>query len=492
MSNRITIYVNDKPIQTVEGALLIDVLIENNINIAYFCYHKALGADGNCRMCMVQIEGQKRPQISCDTFTKAGMKVYTQSESIVEVKKNILELELLNHPVDCPICDQAGECKLQDYYMEYGLYDSRVNTEKNHKNKAVDLGSNVMLDQERCVLCARCTRFTQDVTKTAELAIIGRGDHARVSTAPNKKLSNPYAMNVIDLCPVGALTSKDFRFKKRVWFLDSVESICHGCSHGCNIYVDHNQNKYEKDKIYRFRPRVNIEVNGYFICDEGRLSYTKENNLLELEYSNKHGALYESEAISLYKKALQNAQKTLVLVSPSLSLEELSELKKYAARLNAEIFSLAYNDENFGDDFLRKNEKSANLEGVKALDICYDINAFEEAKKSADLIINFDNNSLGDFENSVISFTPYSSEEDALLKVKYSSFTHTSGTLLNYEKKAQRYFKSIHTDGISLLEKLKLFDSSVLSDEKEIWQENDLENITHTTLESLNKRLKHA
>ncbi|MCW8822350.1 MAG: 2Fe-2S iron-sulfur cluster-binding protein, partial [Sulfurovum sp.] len=232
------ISIDNTPVECKEGDLLIDVMLDNGINIPHFCYHQDLGADGNCRMCMVEIKGQKRPQIACDTFVKENLEVSTKSENITEIKRSILELELLNHPVDCPICDQAGECKLQDYYMDYGLYDSHLSTPKTKKGKHIDLGSNVMLDQERCVLCTRCTRFTSDITKTGELGIIGRGDNARVAVAPGHELNNPYAMNVVELCPVGALTSKDFRFKQRVWFLDSIESICHGCSRGCNIYID--------------------------------------------------------------------------------------------------------------------------------------------------------------------------------------------------------------------------------------------------------------
>jgi NADH-quinone oxidoreductase subunit G len=270
----ITLHVDGKSIEAKENELLIQVLLENGIDIPYFCYHEALGADGNCRMCMVEIEGQKRPQIACDTFAKDGMVISTKSDNIKEIRKNILELELINHPIDCPICDQAGECKLQDFYMDYGLYDSNIKpSQKTHHQKHIDLGSNVVLDQERCVLCARCVRFTSHVTKTNELSIIGRGDNARVATMPNRELNNPYAMNVIDLCPVGALTSKDFRFTQRIWFMTSTESICHGCAKACAIYIDHNREKYKDEKIYRFRPRVNNEINGHFICTHERLFF---------------------------------------------------------------------------------------------------------------------------------------------------------------------------------------------------------------------------
>ena len=252
MADQVSITINGVQFQATKGSLLIDKLLDEKIHIPHFCYHQALGKDGNCRMCMVEIEGQKRPQIACDTPIKDGMIVRTKGEKIESVRKDILELELINHPIDCPTCDQAGECKLQDYYMESGFYASRVNLDdKNHARKRVDLGSNVMLDQERCVLCLRCVRFCKDITKTAELGVIDRTDHSVIGTFPGRPLDNPYAMNVVDLCHVGALTSKDFRFKQRVWFLQSFEAICNGCSKGCNINVDHRKEKYKDDMIYR-------------------------------------------------------------------------------------------------------------------------------------------------------------------------------------------------------------------------------------------------
>jgi NADH-quinone oxidoreductase subunit G len=174
MSEMVEVIVDKRAYNAEKGSLLIDLLIKAKIKVPYFCYHEALGADGNCRMCMVEIEGQKRPQIACDTFIKEGMEVRSTGESIEKVRTDILELELINHPVDCPTCDQAGECSLQNFYMDYGLHDSKIIIPEKVKGlKKVDLGSNVMLDQERCVLCARCTRFTDKITHTHELGIIG-------------------------------------------------------------------------------------------------------------------------------------------------------------------------------------------------------------------------------------------------------------------------------------------------------------------------------
>lgn len=448
----ISINVNEQSLHVEEDSLLIDVLLDNDIEIAHFCYHKALGADGNCRMCMVEIEGQKRPQIACDTLVKEGMNVSTTSENIQEVRRSILELELINHPVDCPICDQAGECKLQDYYMDFGLYESKMQSEKNHKNKHVDLGKNVMLDQERCVLCARCTRFTQEVTKTSELAIIGRGDKACVSTLPNTPLHNDYAMNIIDLCPVGALTSKDFRFKQRVWFLDSVDSICHGCAKGCNIIIDYNQPKYAQDKIYRFRPRYNEKVNGYFICDEGRLSYKQENQSQTI-----------SSDIKLTKQAINLAKNSVMLINASLSLEQMKFLQYFCTTNNIALFCLNIIDESFADSYLRVADRSANTNGAKSLNINMDSSTCKEALAKTDLIINVNHpyfqeeDSLysKEFTQNIVHFaTDISSfHKQSSYYHSFASFAHEEGSVINIDNITQHFNKSIHnsTDAPRLL-----------------------------------------
>ena len=427
------VVIDGKSYAAEEGSLLIDLLIKNDLKVPYFCYHEALGADGNCRMCMVEIEGQKRPQIACDTLVKEGLVVRTKGENIESVRQNILELELINHPVDCPVCDQAGECKLQDYYMEYGLYDSHIDpSEKVHLQKHIDLGSNVMLDQERCVLCARCTRFTGNITKTHELGIIGRGDHARVSTMPGRKLDNPYAMNVVDLCPVGALTSKDFRFSQRVWFLKSTPSVCHGCAKGCNIFIDHNREKYKDDKIYRFRPRENPAINGFFICDEGRLSYKElqENRQSDLLLDGK--LCTEADARKHYQEILTGNQGRIVLLAdPNLYLEELEAIQAYAKMLGAELYSplASYLDEDFADDWLKSSQRAANAKGVEKLGI-----ATELPDGKVALLIDFNHMDATAIEaDSIISFRTHKGASDVALILPLAAFSESSGTVINEE-----------------------------------------------------------
>jgi NADH-quinone oxidoreductase subunit G len=441
MGEVVNITINGAQMQATKGSLLIDKLLDENIHIPHFCYHQALGKDGNCRMCMVEIEGQKRPQIACDTPVKDGMIVRTKGENIEKVRRDILELQLINHPIDCPTCDQAGECKLQDYYMESGFYESRVNVNsKNHARKRVDLGANVMLDQERCVLCTRCVRFCSNITKTNELGVISRADHSVIGTFPGKPLSNPYAMNVIDICPVGALTNKDFRFKQRVWFLESFDAICNGCSKGCNIYVDHRKEKYKDDQIFRFRPKVNKNVNGHFICDEGRLSYTNEsNNRFETPLVEKNETNIDNTITNMFKELSTN-KNILFVLSPNLSIEEMQNVKNLASKLNLDISGYSPNtyDENFGDDYLRTNDRSANRASFKELEINETKEYFEEKLNKSSLVIIVENTYFENHTKLIENKKVISLFSHHCLTIGYSniaipvsSFYEKSGTYIN-------------------------------------------------------------
>ena len=453
MSEMVNITVNGIQMQACKGSLLIDKLLDENIHIPHFCYHQALGKDGNCRMCMVEIEGQKRPQIACDTPIKDGMIVKTTGKNIEKVRRDILELELINHPIDCPTCDQAGECKLQDYYMESGFYESRINTDsKNHARKRIDLGSNVMLDQERCVLCTRCVRFCANITKTHELGVINRADHSVIGTFPGRPLSNPYAMNVIDICPVGALTNKDFRFKQRVWFLESFDAICNGCSKGCNIYVDHRKEKYKDEQIFRFRPRVNREINGWFMCDEGRLSYKNESeNRFETPLVNKIETSLNTIIANVFKELSTN-KNILFVLSANLSYEEMLNVKNLASKLNAKIsgYSPDTFDESFADDYLRTNDKTVNRRTFKELEIDETKEHFETTLNSSSLIVIVENSYFNDnlklLENKkVISLFSHncSTINHSNIAIPVASFYEKSGTYTNKEGIKQKVISKI-------------------------------------------------
>ncbi len=268
--------INGQPVDVAPGTNLIEAARTIGVEIPHYCYHPGLSIAGQCRLCMVDIEKAPRPTIACNTVATEGMVVMTETPRVLDTRRSIMEFHLINHPLDCPVCDQAGECWLQIYYMKHGLYDPRMVDEKVHKPKAVPLGEHVMLDAERCILCSRCVRFCAEVTGTGELGIFHRGDHSEVGLFPGRPLDNKYTGNLNDICPVGALTDRDFRFRVRVWYLDSARSICPGCARGCNIEVHVNRRRPHHNggrRVARLKPRFNADVNRWWICDAGRYGF---------------------------------------------------------------------------------------------------------------------------------------------------------------------------------------------------------------------------
>ncbi len=269
----VKINIDGKEFEVENGRTVIEAARENGIEIPHFCWHPTLSVSGNCRMCLVEIEKMPKLAIACSTQVADGMVVRTMSDKAVKAREVVMEFLLINHPLDCPICDEAGECKLQDYSYKYSTGISRFDEDKVHKPKRVEIGPNVMFDAERCILCSRCIRFCDEIVGKHQLQFVQRGDRTTIETFPGEKLDNPYSMNVIELCPVGALTSRDFRFKARVWELSHTDSICTGCARGCNmnIWVRNNE-------ILRLTPRYNGAVNVYWMCDHGRLDTFKHVN----------------------------------------------------------------------------------------------------------------------------------------------------------------------------------------------------------------------
>ena len=275
--------INGKEVEVPAGSSIIQAFKASGEDIAHYCWHPGLSVAGVCRLCMVDIEGNPKMQIACNTTVAEGMVITNRSEKVKDTVKWGLDFHLINHPLDCPICDQAGECGLQDQYMQFGKYEPEMAERKVKKHKVVDLGPTVMLDTERCILCSRCVRFTEEVSKTRELGIFNRGDRSEIGTFDGKPLNNNYSLNTVDICPVGALTSKDFRFRQRVWYLKEASTICTGCSTGCNVTAYYNE-----EGMWRVRPRLNEKVNGYWMCDKGRDIYkyvNKKSRLLTAKIS---------------------------------------------------------------------------------------------------------------------------------------------------------------------------------------------------------------
>jgi len=392
------IKIDDVEYEVDAGQNLIQAAAKVGIEIPHYCYHPGLSVSGNCRMCLVEVKGPRgtMAQIACNTPITEGLEVIANSEAVKKMRQGVMEFLLLNHPIDCPICDQAGECGLQDYYMDYGLYTNRSTVPKVTKNKVVDVGPLVVLDQERCILCSRCVRFCDEITGTHELVITQRGEQSRIENFPGKQLDNPYSANVVDICPVGALTSKDFRFKKRVWFLSSAQSLCTGCAKGCNVYLD-----YEKKQSYRYRPRYNAEVNEWWICDEGRLSYKalNQNRLDQAQLQGVPSALEPAvqAAAKLIQDTIQNHGKEAVVAigSATASLEDNFMLKHMLLQAAGADTVYGPNFERWGaaDKLLKLADKTPNTAGLNLLGIQTDVAELEQALKqqAVKLVISLDN-----------------------------------------------------------------------------------------------------
>jgi NADH-quinone oxidoreductase subunit G len=277
------ITINDQTYDAPAGKTIIQVADDVGIQIPRYCYHPDIGIEGSCRMCLVEVEKLPKLVPSCATPISEGMVVRTNTPRVEQAVRYAMEFLLLHHPIDCPVCDQSGECWLQDYYMEHAGHASRYpGTQKTRRTKAATLGPLVKLDRERCILCTRCVRFTRNVTQTNEIMVFSRGHASEIAIHDGKPFDNPYSGNVVDICPVGALTSSDFRFKVRSWFLKGTASVCGGCSTGCNLRIDHSARALgggvpgqtaTEGTIYRTVGRRNVDVNKSWLCDEGRLSF---------------------------------------------------------------------------------------------------------------------------------------------------------------------------------------------------------------------------
>ena len=370
--------INGKEVEIADGTDLIEATRQQDQIIPHFCYHPGLSVAGNCRMCLVEIEGARKLEIACNTVVRDGMVVHTESEKVKKARQGVMEFLLLNHPIDCPICDCAGECSLQDYYMEHDGKASRLDEGKNKKRKVQDIGTHVVLDKERCILCSRCVRFCDEVSETSELGIFGRGSTEEIGLVEGMRLENDYSGCVVDICPVGALTDKDFRFSSRPWFLDQTETVCAGCSQGCNVILNTNKNPYNKigkARAYRIYPRdYKTETNDFWICDEGRYTYkTMDSNLRYWAKANgerKTPDFVESEAAAGLQKVLaENPAKAAILLSPQLTNEELWSWKWLAKELGIKQISIGedLSPKGKADDYLMKEDKTPNTRGAQDL-----------------------------------------------------------------------------------------------------------------------------
>jgi NADH-quinone oxidoreductase subunit G len=358
-------------IEAREGEPLLQAMLNAGLDIPHYCYHPKLSIDGSCRLCQVRIEGVPKLQISCNTPVRDRMVVHTADPEVALARRGVEELLLLNHPLDCPICDKAGECWLQNYAMRFGSRFARTRDPRRKREKRLDIGERMLLDQERCILCRRCVRFCREISKTGELHVFNLGDRS-VLDIHDKRLDNDYSMCTADICPVGALETKDFHHKIRVWFLEETASICPSCSNGCNIMLCTHKNR-----IWRLIPRRNDAVNQTWMCDAGRLNYSFVANPARLH--TPQVAQPDGLAEANWEAAIAHAARELdafreryggkalgALVSPHLTNEENYCFGELMRALGVERRAMAVRKGEC-DDFLIKAEKAANARGVREL-----------------------------------------------------------------------------------------------------------------------------
>jgi NADH-quinone oxidoreductase subunit G len=376
-----TVFVNEKPVDIGTDRInLVQAAERAGVLIPHYCWHPALTVVASCRMCLVEV-GEKKPDgtiamqprvvPACQTPAKDGTVVVTNSEKAKYSQEQTLESLLLNHPLDCPVCDKAGECGLQDYSFEFGRAESRMIDDKNQPPNKPNLSERISLFTDRCIMCSRCVRFTREIAGTAELHVVNRGNHSEIDIFPGEPLDNKLAGNVVDLCPVGALASKDFLYKQRVWYLKTHDSVCGDCSTGCSVHVDAN-----KDIVYRLRPRENPKAQGHFMCDEGRYGFHYVNAIerfrkpLLRTAAKPADSLWENVLPRLRRELADAARKdgssVVGVISPFLTCEEAFLFAKYLKGLSGEVkLALGRVPVVGKDDTYPKNRRGEPIEPVK-------------------------------------------------------------------------------------------------------------------------------
>ena len=381
----VNLTIDGKAVAAPRGMNLVEASKLAGVEVPHYCYHQRLSIAGNCRMCLVDVGMPKlKPDrtwetgpdgkpvivfgpklvIACNTPVAEGMVVHTRSPKVVKAREGVMEFLLVNHPLDCPICDQAGECRLQEFAMDYGRAGSRFREQKERKPKQVKLGAKIVLDDERCILCSRCIRFMREVAGQDCLGFVQRGSRSYLTCYPGQEPNTNYDLNITDICPVGALTSTDFRFRQRVWFLRETRSVCAGCSRGCNILIGSRE-----EKVLRFTPRDNDAVNLSWMCDLGRLSYRAIHDEKRLKAPRVDGAEVEwaaalEAAAARLRAVRKGGGRIAVIGSARATTEEQFLLRRIAAALEADLMDCVPAPGD-ADRLLLTADRTPNMRGAQ-------------------------------------------------------------------------------------------------------------------------------
>jgi NADH-quinone oxidoreductase subunit G len=472
--------------QFKKGTRVIEACAQVGVYVPRYCYHPKLSSPGNCRMCLIEmgmprigpdrkpelgadgkpiINWMPRPQICCAQDVAEGMGVRTNSPLAQECRKGVMEFLLINHPLDCPICDQAGECELQEFSVEYGNADSRFLENKVKKPKNVELGPRVTLDDERCILCSRCIRFCNEIAHDDVLGFVDRGSHTVLTAHPGKRLENNYSLNTVDICPVGALTSSDFRFKMRVWFLKETKSICTSCATGCNTVIGTRE-----DIVYRQTPRQNDHVNSCWMCDHGRLNFKfleAENRLLEpqIRSGNKLAATDWKDAIARAALQLQqfSGSNIAIVASGRMTNEELWLTRKIADLLGPRYLDIVprFGD---GDEILLSKDRNPNATGARLI-LNFDskpgaklsaiANGVNSGEIRALLVLGENPTKFGITAEQLPNLTSFvvldilsnTTTEHATVVLPASGFAEKRGSMINGDGRLQRLNRAVRPPG---------------------------------------------
>jgi NADH-quinone oxidoreductase subunit G len=455
----VNLTIEGRPVQVPDGLSILEAAKTAGVLIPHYCYHPGLPVAGVCRMCLVEVEKMPKLAPACATSVMDGQVVHVHSPKALEARKGVLEFLLINHPLDCPICDQAGECELQDYTFAEGRAESRYREPKRF-NPVEDFGGDVLYVPNRCILCTRCVRFMSDVAQEPVLNVSERGDRAFIGKAEGHDLTNPWAANVIDLCPVGALLSKDFLNKARAWELDRAPTVCTGCSQGCNAVAESRDNV-----IVRLKPRPNEAVNQYFLCDVGRAGYREFNRRdradQPLVRSGQGLAIAEwDQAITLAAEAL-GGRRLVVHASPNLSNEALFLLERLRTQLNGVgSFTVTRGDEVVlpgAPDLALRAERAANATAARALGFA-EVSELAAVLKDGDALLVVGDN-LEAVAADVLARAatlvyvgttlPAVVEGHATVVLPIANTMEEEGTLTNLRGRVQRYLQARTAPGVA-------------------------------------------
>jgi NADH-quinone oxidoreductase subunit G len=455
----VTLTIEGRQVTVPTGTTILEAAKAAGILIPHYCYHPGLPVAGVCRMCLVDVEKAPKLAPSCATAAMEGQVVHVHSEKALEARTGVLEMLLINHPLDCPICDQAGECELQDYTFQEGRAEGRYHEPKRF-NPVEDFGGDVVYVANRCILCTRCVRFMDDIAHDPVLNVSERGDRALIGKFEGHDLTHPWAGNVIDLCPVGALLSKDSLNKARAWEMDRTASVCPGCSQGCNMIVETRDNV-----VVRLRPRPNDAVNKYFMCDHGRLDYRWMNRQDRVDVPMvRAGSTLASadwEQANAAAAAMLKGKRAFVLASPRLSNEALFFLSQIVAKTSgAGAFRVAQGDEAplAGVPGLAlRRDRAANVRGAELLGFSRS-DAPLGVMKQGDVLIVADEELAGieapDLARAsgviVVGTTlPPWARHLAAVVLPIANMVEEEGTLTNVDGRVQRFLQAKAAPGFA-------------------------------------------